>query len=218
MQAALCLSRALNMLRLCTQPCIHGSAHSIHGMYMYTEGDAVPPSPPVLRGAAATTSAAPPPPARLPRCIHGDRHAVLAMCMHAHIRDACCRLHTAGDAVPPVTASAAWRSSHNISRTRMMDLLTRVTGSGAGSCEAALFNGLRVRMVSSAESVKGGERVRRRGSVLVHRWSLSMFLPHMAKEFRQCLGRGARVLRDAHDGPAHSGDGQRSGGLRGGTL
>jgi hypothetical protein len=48
-----------------------------------------------------------------------------------------------------VSASGAWRSSHNISRARMLDLFTRVTtGSGAGACEAALFNGLRVRMVS----------------------------------------------------------------------
>jgi hypothetical protein len=67
-----------------------------------------------------------------------------------------------------------------------MDLLTRVTGSEAGVCEAALFNGLRVRMVGSA---RGG--VRRRGSVLVHRWSLLGFLPHMVKGFEQCLGRGA---------------------------
>lgn len=44
-------------------------------------------------------------------------------------------------------SSMAWRSSHNISRTRMLELFSRVTGSNGGTSEAALFNGLRVRMV-----------------------------------------------------------------------
>jgi hypothetical protein len=44
----------------------------------------------------------------------------------------------------------AWRSSHNMSRLRMLELFSRVTGSGGGTGEAALFNGLRVRMVGGA--------------------------------------------------------------------
>jgi hypothetical protein len=46
-------------------------------------------------------------------------------------------------------ASLAWRSG-NISRARMLELFSRVTGSGGGTGEAALFNGLRVRMVRAA--------------------------------------------------------------------
>jgi hypothetical protein len=45
----------------------------------------------------------------------------------------------------------AWRSSHNMSRLRMLELFSRVTGSGGGTGEAPLFNGLRVRMVGDLQ-------------------------------------------------------------------
>jgi len=35
----------------------------------------------------------------------------------------------------------------------MLELFSRVTGSGGGTCEASLFNGLRVRMVSHGAGV-----------------------------------------------------------------
>lgn len=67
-------------------------------------------------------------------------------------------------------SSMAWRSSHNISRTRMLELFSRVTGSNGGTSEAALFNGLRVRMVGRCLvglgygcSVKGLECMRDSG-------------------------------------------------------
>jgi hypothetical protein len=56
----------------------------------------------------------------------------------------------------------------------MMYLLTRVTGSGAGSCEAALFNGLRVRMVGSARG--GGEEKGERFGAPVE--SVGVFTPY----------------------------------------
>jgi hypothetical protein len=52
------------------------------------------------------------------------------------------------------SSSMAWRSSHNLSRTRMLELFSRVTGSGGGTGEA-LFNGLRVRMVSKDHHAHG---------------------------------------------------------------